>query len=250
MSSNNAETKVSSSEYSWSGNLGLDYPLNSQWDATFNLGRGIRPATLSERFFTGQTGRGSVVGNPNLKTESNFEIDGGIRFHQSDAFAGVYVFRNRIEDFIDRVSTTGDAFTFVNQPAVTIQGFELEGVYSYAPFRFFSNFHKILGSNQSDADVNDIPPTRLLAGIEYENSQWSGSLEFIRQFRKSDPGSVEFALDPAFLIDLKAGYKFSPNIEVSFSGSNLTDETYFASADNRAPLSIGRSFSLEFALSN
>lgn len=251
-SSNNAGERVSASEYSWSGNLGLSYPLNSHWDATLNLGRGIRPATLSEKFFTGQTGRGSVTGNPDLKTESNFELDGGARFHRSNAFAGVYLFRNRIHDFIDRVSTTGEAFTFVNQADVTIKGLELEGFYSYFPFRFYGSFHKIVGSDQSDSDINDIPPTRLLTGIEYEDrkSRWSGSFEMIRQFEKSDPGPVENPLEAALLVNLKASFKVSRNVAFGVSGSNLTDEVYFASADDRAPYSPGRTFGLELILTN
>lgn len=251
-SSNTAGVSVSSSEYSWSGNLGLSYPLNTHWDATLNLGRGIRPATLSEKFFTGQTGRGSVVGNPNLKTESNFELDGGVRYHRSNAFAAFYLFRNQIHDFIDRVATTGESFTFVNQPDVTIKGVELEGFYSYAPFRLYGGFHKIVGSDQSNSDVNDIPPTRLLTGIEYEgpNDRWSGSFELIRQFEKKDPGPVELSIDAALLINLKAAFKISQNVGFGVSGSNLTNETYFASADDRAPYSPGRSFGLELILTN
>ncbi|MCI0614120.1 TonB-dependent receptor, partial [bacterium] len=243
---NNVDQKVSDSEYSWSANYGTSYPLSESWDAVFNVGRGIRPATISEKFFTGATGRGSITGNPNLVTESNLEFDGGVRYHWENGSAGLYVFHNDIEDFIARVGLEDGSFTYFNLPEVRIYGVEGEGYIRWNRFRFYGNFHDITGKDGFDANVNDIPPSRLIAGIEYEpGKHWGALFEIVTQFEKNDPGPDELARDSAFLITLKGDIEVYDFLTFRISGLNLTNETYFDSADNRAPLAIGRNIGFE-----
>ena len=244
---NHAEDSVSDSEYSWSGNFGGDYPLNSNWDMVWNIGRGIRPATISERFFTGETGRGSITGNPNLKTESNLEIDGGIRYHQDRKFAALYLFRNDVEDFIARERLIDGSFTYENLQDVAIYGIEGEGYYDFNTFRVYSNFHVIRGKDGNDANVNDIPPSRMIAGVQYSPKDlwWNGSVELVRQFEKTDAGPDELGRDAALIVNAKMKFFLNDHLSFFVSGFNLTNETYFDSADNRAPLAYGRSFSIE-----
>lgn len=243
---NHAEETVSSSEYSWSGNAGICYSFSNDWDGVLNIGRGIRPATISEKFFTGETGRGSITGNPNLITESNLEFDGGIRFHRGNGFAGLYFFRNKIDNFIARVSVDGDAFTYLNLPGVTISGVEGEGFYLWKSFRFYGNFHVMEGHDSSDQNINDIPPSRIILGLEYEpQRRWGGSLEFVQQFRKRDPGPDEFQRPAAFVLNAGAEIAITDYFKIRVEGLNLNNKTYFDSADNRAPKAIGRSIGLE-----
>lgn len=244
---NQAGTEVSSSENNWSGNFGASYAFSTDWDGVFNLGRGIRPATVSELFFTGETGRGSITGNPSLVTESNLEIDGGIRFHRGKGYAGFYLFRNKIDQFIARVRVEGDSFTYVNLPEVAIYGVEGEAYYGWNSFGFYGNFHSIQGHDGQDLDVNDIPPSRLIAGIEYEPdaSRWLGSIEFVTQFKKSDPGPDELSRDSAFVVNAKAQYAITDSLKIRVDALNLNNGTYYDSADNRAPLAIGRTVGME-----
>ena len=243
---NNATIPASDSEYSWSGNIGVSYPFTSNWDGILNLGRGIRPATISEKFFTGETGRGSITGNPNLVTESNLEFDGGIRYRHGNGFAGFYFFRNDIDQFIARVSVEGDRFTYVNLPGTTISGIEGEGYYGWNQFRFYGNFHVIQGHDNADQDVNDVPPSRVIFGIEYEpDGRYAVSMELVRQFRKSDPGPDELLRAAAFVVNARGEVSLTNNFKLRVEALNLNNETYFDSADNRAPKAIGRSVGLE-----
>ncbi|MCI0414032.1 TonB-dependent receptor [bacterium] len=244
---NHAEDTISDSEYGWSGNFGGDFPLNSNWDVVWNVGRGLRPATISEKFFTGETGRGSITGNPKLKTESNFEFDGGIRYHRDRKFAAFYLFRNDVEEFIARVRLADGSFTYQNLQDVVIYGIEGEGYYDFNTVRIYSNFHVIRGHDGNGADINDIPPSRMIAGLQYspQDFWWNGSVELVRQFEKTDSGPDEAARDAALILNTKMKFFLNDNLSFFVSGFNLTNETYFDSADNRAPLAYGRSFSIE-----
>ena len=245
--SNHATTDVSDSENSWSGNFGVSYAFNEHFEGLFNVGRGIRPATISEKFFTGATGRGTVAGNPNLTTESNIEVDGGVRYRTGNWFAGFYVFHNNIEDFIARVRIADGSFTFSNQPEVSITGIEGEGHYRWNDsLRLYGNFHVMNAKDQADADVNDIPPSRLIAGVEYDHNRfWNGAFEVVGQFEKTDPGPDELEREGALILNMRVGFRPLENLQFRVVGFNLTNKTYFDSADNRAPHAIGRSFGVE-----
>ncbi len=248
LTSNHAGGEVSSTEYSWSGNIGGSRPLNSTWEVIWNLGRGIRPATIGEKFFTGETGRGSVAGNPNLITESNFEIDGGLRLHYGLGHAGFYLFRNNINDFIARVRIADESFTFQNLDDVSIHGVEGEAYYQFNPFQVYGNFHWIRGIDADENDVNDIPPSRAIIGLQYrpQEGSWNAAVEYVHQFEKDDPGPDELERQAANTFNVNIDYKLHPSLNFRVFASNLFDEDYYDSADNRAPLAIGRSVGIEF----
>lgn len=245
--SNSAGTEVSDSEYSWSGNLGGSIPFASSWEVLWNVGRGIRPATIGEKFFTGETGRGSVAGNPNLKTESNFEIDGGVRFHHARGYAGFYLFRNNINDFISRVRIEDESFTFQNLNDVRIHGLEGEAYYQWNPFQVYGNFHWIQGYEAGEIDINDIPPSRSILGLQYRpnGGPWNASLEYIHQFEKGDPGPDELLRKAADVLNATLDFEFHKSFKLRLFASNIFDRAYYESADNRAPLAIGRAIGAE-----
>ena len=75
-------------------------------------GTGLRFPSLSERFFTGVTGRGFVAGNPALDPERSLNADLGLRWYGDRLFLAGYVFRNEIDDYIERVETAPEELTF------------------------------------------------------------------------------------------------------------------------------------------
>ncbi|NIM63411.1 MAG: TonB-dependent receptor, partial [Acidobacteria bacterium] len=81
----------------------------------------------SERFFTGTTGRGFVTGNPVLDPERSLNVDAGVRWYGDKIFLAGYIFRNEIDDYIERIDVSDGELTFVNLTSGTIEGVELEG---------------------------------------------------------------------------------------------------------------------------
>jgi outer membrane receptor protein involved in Fe transport len=78
-----------------------------------------------------------------------------------------------------------------------------------------------------------------------KDAWWNGSFEAVRQFEKTDAGPDEEARDAALILNAKLKFLLNEHLSFFVSGFNLTNETYFDSADNRAPLAYGRSFSIE-----
>ena len=74
-----APDRPSRDDGAWTAFAGLVRPLGNGLELTANLGTGLRFPNLSERFFTGTTGRGQVIGNPDLEPEGSLNVDLGLR---------------------------------------------------------------------------------------------------------------------------------------------------------------------------
>ena len=62
-----------------------------------------------------------------------------------------------------------------------------------------------------------------------------------------DPGSGEMAIPGAFLLDAAATWRLTDGLDHTLRGSNLTDETWFPSADELAVPAPGCGFGLSLA---
>lgn len=232
-------------DQAWSGFVGLVRPLGQGFELTANVGTGLRFPNLSERFFTGTTGRGGTVGNPELDPERSLNVDVGFRWFGDRAFLSAQVFRLEIDDYIERVDLTEDILTYVNLVSGTIEGVELEGFYQLddAWMLTFSG-HAIDGEADDGSPLSDISADRLQIGLEYEAEGWDARLRWQHRFAKDDPGSGEVAIDAVDLVSASFGYQLTPALRLVVRGSNLLDETYLASADDLASAAPGRSLGL------
>jgi iron complex outermembrane receptor protein len=85
------------------GFFGLSLPVGSGVELGANVGTGYRFPGLSERYFSGSTGRGEIVANENLDPERSLTTDAGVRFFGRRLFAAAYLYHTTIDDYIERV---------------------------------------------------------------------------------------------------------------------------------------------------
>jgi iron complex outermembrane receptor protein len=121
----------STSENALTGFAGLVVPLGAGFELASNLGSGLRFPSLSERYFSGTTGRGEVIGNPTLDPERSLNFDVGLRWYGEKLFVSGFVSRNEISDYVERIEIEPDLLTFVNLVSGTITGFEYSGFYQF-----------------------------------------------------------------------------------------------------------------------
>ena len=234
----------------WTAFLGIVQPLGGGLELTANLGTGLRFPNMSERFFTGTTGRGGVIGNPSLEPESSVTADLGLRWFGSQTFFSVQAFHQEIDDYIERVDVDDDLLTFVNLTAGTIIGLEVEGFHQLSdPWLLTWSGHLLDGEEADDQPLADIPANRLLVGLEYERGAWGTRLQLQHRASKDDPGSGEQATPGAQLVSASLSFRLGSNLELTLRGRNLLDEEYFNSADDKSPLAQGRSIGLSLSWS-
>jgi len=231
------------------GFVGAIVPLGHSIELAANLGTGLRFPSLSELFFTGTTGSGGVIGNPELESERALNADLGLRYYGRNVFFSGSVFRNEIDDFIERVEVTEDLLTFVNLTSGTIDGVELEGNWTFQDqWQIFFTGQWIEGRSDQGEPLTDIPANRTTAGLRWGANAWTAEARWQHRFEKVDPGAREQPTPAANLVFATVRWTMRPGLRLNLTGRNLLDETYFTSADRRVPLAPGRSFGLSVDL--
>ena len=229
----------------WSGFLGVAVPVAVGLEVVANAGTGVRFPTLTERFFTGTTGRGGVVGNADLDPETSTSIDAGLRWFGGRLFVETFVFHTEVRDYIEQVDVDEDVSTFVNLTRGRIRGVELDGFFQIDDrFRLRFAGHALEGRDGHGAPLGDIPPRRLDLGGEAKLGRLTLAVDLEYRDAKRDPGPGEARTGHARLIDARAGWELRNDLALWATAANVLDESYRPSADSKSPLATGRAFGL------
>jgi outer membrane receptor protein involved in Fe transport len=227
--------------------LGGILQLDSHLSLIANLGRSFRFPTVSELFYSGLTGRGTVFGNPDLDPESGINLDFGIRYLHSRFYASVYAFRNFISNMIQKYQ--GDAeeeYFFRNLTSGRIHG--IEGDFYLWPgrdFEFRINFHLMDGRDpETEAPLNYIPPFRIAVAGKWAPGRFWLEPKLTLSGAVDEPGPLEIAIDGYTLLDAAAGVDISRHLRLICIGQNLTDSLFRFSADESGVVAPGRGFIL------
>lgn len=133
--SNYTQPTVRSTDQTVVGAASAVYRLADAVSVVGTVGRAFRSPNLVERFFDGATpeGLGYQSPNPDLRAETNVNVDLGVRVRTARAFAEAFVFQNDIHNGI-RISPTGDTvqglpeYQNVNVEKLRFRGVELNGL--------------------------------------------------------------------------------------------------------------------------
>jgi iron complex outermembrane receptor protein len=246
----NARGYAERSDGSASGFLGASAlaPWGIELKAGFSSG--IRYPSLTESFFSGTTGRGSVVGNPDLESERSINVDGALSWRDERGNISLVMFRNQIDRYIERIEISPGVNSFQNVTSGSIWGIEGEAsIVLPARFEFFAQGHWMQGRTDMNDPLADVPPARISTGIQRRAGRIRGELRYQHRFEKTDFASGERAIPGANLLSAEVSLQVWRSIWLGFGIANLTNETYFATADDHAMPEAARSFdvSLEWA---
>jgi len=242
----NASSQESNNYSAWTGFFGGSFKLTEEVVAFANLSRAYRVAGLSELFYTGITGRGFIIAQPDLKPETSLNLDGGIKFIFKRFFAGLYSFYYEIDDLIERylIDPSENILTYGNVNRGQISGYELELEYYPVPgWKLFGNFFSFRGkSKQTDDALNDIPPPRLFMGMRVWLRRFSAEINTTFQQKKKNPGPAEIEIPAYGISSIRASYLFDSSLRLYFVLSNLFNKDYLARPDPDGVEEPGRNF--------
>lgn len=226
--------------------LGATRKISASLTVFLNASTAFRMPSLSEAFYTGISGRSSIVGNPGLEPESSFNLDAGVRIHRRAVFVGVYLFQCSIRGMIEKFPLGDAAYTYDNIERGRIRGLEAEFQLNAAKkLEFFGNAFVYRGvSTASGHYLNDVPSAKLFLGARLWLGRFWGEWNWLGSAAVAHPGPAETPV-PAYAVhDLKTGYYFSNRLFLSLKIANLLDRNYFANADPDIPPAKGRDLSL------
>jgi iron complex outermembrane receptor protein len=226
------------------GFVGVIKPIGNKWEIRGAASSGERFPSLGELFFSGITGRGEVFGNPTLVSERALNTEIGFAFKGSRLIVRSAVFRNDIDDYIERIEFAPDMLTFVNLTSGKIDGVELSGVLrTGANWLISFGGHLLEGRASDGSPLADVPPHEIWSEARWRRGKFQGNVRLAHRATKDDPGSGENSIPSVELLSLSARYQATPKWAFYAGVRNAFDELYYRSADDKAPPATGRTFS-------
>jgi outer membrane receptor protein involved in Fe transport len=232
----------STSDGAFSGFATLSFDVAPDWKIAAQYSHGFRDPSLSDRYFRGVSGRGFVVGNPDLTAETSNQWDLSVRGSLGPVRLGLSGYVYRIADLVERYPSGTDNL-FRNRGEAEIAGAELEADYrlsSRLVVRVIGSLSqgKILDDGSYATDI--LPPTAQLI-VEHEpidGLYWRA--RFLAMARDDRPGLAEVPIAGYGRLDLSAGYQLSDLLMINVSVRNVFDKAYADSADENNILAPGR----------
>lgn len=239
-----ARAGTTTSHGALSGFVALRADLTSGLALTGQLSRGFRDPTLSDRYYAGITGRGFVEGNPDLTPERSLQSDLSLRYDGDGIHGGLYAYRYRITDLVQRYETGPDLYFFRNRGEARLSGveFEVQVGASGDPFSLDLAAGLTRGETEDGAALDGVPPANFRAGLRRRLRARSFAEVVLLAFSADrDPGPTESVRDAYARLDAALGFPITRGAELRLSGRNLLNAAYPISADSRAVLAPGRS---------
>ena len=227
-----------------SGYGSLKVELARGLSLTGQLARGFRDPTLSDRYFRGITGRGFITGNPDLGPEHANQFDVSLRYGRGPVRWAVFGYFYRLSDLVERFEERRDFFFFRNRGEADIRGLEAEVQAEFLDGRYNLEVatHWSHGNTRDDAaPIDDIPGVNVKFDLRRNlaNSRGYAQVRVAVFARDERPGPTEMVTPSFTTVDLGAGWRLSPNVELRGTVKNLFDTTYPVSPDMRAVLAPG-----------
>lgn len=235
--------RFSRNDQSFTAYIGSIFEITPHFSLLANMGRSFRFPTISELFYTGLTGRGTVFGNPDLKPERSVNLDFGMRYLHDKFFGSLYIFSNSVSDMIQKYRGTGEEeYYYRNLTKGRITGIEGEFYFwLIKDFEIFINFHHMRGKEKgTDAALNYIPPSRLTLWPKFTFGKIWVEPKITMAAAVKDPGPLEIEIDGYTLFDIIFGCKLRQNISLFAIAQNISNQTYRSSADESGVDAPGR----------
>jgi outer membrane receptor protein involved in Fe transport len=205
---------------------------------------------LSDRYFRGPSGRGFITGNPELEAETSLQFDLATRYTMARTQFGVFFYQYRITDLIERFQAQTDFFFFRNRGRARLRGFEVEARSALGMGYSVEIAAQVARGRALDdnANLDDISPATFSVLGRKEFGAGYAQARVALLAADDRPGPTEIAAPSATLVDVGAGWRLLPQLELRGLLRNLLDDDYYASPDARWVLAPGRSVSLTAVL--
>ena len=206
----------------FTGQAALGYDMGRAWQVTASYGSAFRGPNLSEQYSPGFGGL--FAGNPNLDPESSTSAELGLYWqHGTIGQASAVVYRTDVDDLI---AFNGEFFQAINIDRARLEGIELQ--YSLARNGWLLKASATLQHTEdllSGQQLLRRPEEKGAVTLDrrFTNGSWLG-IEWFHSGERQDFGGITLASYD--LLNLRAGWAFTPAWRLEFRGDNVTDKFY------------------------
>ncbi|MCE2487259.1 MAG: TonB-dependent receptor [Desulfurellaceae bacterium] len=244
---------VEAFETNVSANGRLIYSPVSWLDLFVGLGRAVRTADATERYFALGPGPGGFyVGNPGLDPEESLEVDVGLRARWGRLAVDGTFFYNRIDDYILQYILDSqfpcphgpcNLRGFRNIAHAALIGADLGLSYAVREDVTVSGaFAYVYAENEADnTALPEIPPLEGRLGVRYEHADWGvwlhPTVRLVQSQHRIDSAFGENTTPGFVTADLSAGWRFLGRHELTINVVNLFDKNYHEHMTRENPFS-------------
>lgn len=200
---------------SFSGSVGLSFPLGDAASFGFSVARAFRAPTVEELFANGfHAALGTFdIGNPELESETNTGFDGVLRVQSGRINGQLAGYYNRVNDYItpnlvgDTLTDEGDQvpLNIYSQADASIGGFEgqIEGeAWRNVVLGVMGDW--LRGKFIDGGDLPFMPAARLGGSARWDNGRFSVGTEYRHAFEQDNVAETETVSEAYDLLNLTA----------------------------------------------
>lgn len=231
-----------------SGFVGGKKRWSERWTSGFYLSHGYRVPTLTERFFSGSTPRGTTLGDPTLEPEYARNLQADIEYRGDNVSVSFSAFHQSIDHYIERVALTPTLQQYVGLEGATIDGTNYSAYWTLSPsFSLRIQGQWLWGEDNNGQPINDVSPHQHDArfGWQYDSQALWLNVSYRQAHR--EPGSGERETNT--VVHFQAGYEreLSSSMTASVFINNITDKRFPVSTDDLAANAQGRDIELNLS---
>jgi iron complex outermembrane receptor protein len=210
---------------------------------TFNASTGYRFPTLEERYYSGVTAQGEIVGNPNLGSERSRGVDLGYAWHDDAWSLEAHAWRNVVDDLIQLTDLAPDVNGYGNVGEGTLHGAEVAlGWAAPAPgLALRASAAVVRGHDETGRPLYGIPPVTAELEARYARGDWSVGARYSHRWKMDRPGFEEVERDAVDVVDADLRWRLRDGLDLQFYLRNAFDENYYATADELSTFAQERS---------
>ena len=237
--------EVSSTSLNPSLSLGVSKKLNKSFEAELWLGHAQRSGSITERyinFLPVGVDPFEMIGNPELSSEKNNQLDVILKFQKASTQVQVSGFMAAVNDFISseirheinpKMATAPGVRQFINIDNAVLKGFEITWIQQFTSTisHRLSMAYTHGNNKETNEALPEIPPMDLRYSLfgNFLKNKLHPELSFRHVWKQnriaSSFGETE---TPAFnLIDLSINYEINKHLQCNASINNLLDEMYY-----------------------
>lgn len=224
-------------------NLGLIWTPADKQRATLNLASGYRFATLEERFFSGVTPQGEIVGNANLGSEHSLGLDIGYAIDLGPWQVQANLWRTDVDDLIQLQAFADGVNGYGNVGKARLHGLELGlGWQASEQLHLQASSAVVRSKDETTGDpLYGAPPLTVTLDARYQMERLSLGLLYQHRAAMTRPGFEEVERPAVNLVDLDVNIPMGNAWTLQVYARNALNQNYFATADVLSALAPERS---------
>ncbi|WP_231125191.1 TonB-dependent receptor domain-containing protein [Alteromonas mediterranea] len=244
--SDNTGTNENVTATNLSGYIGVNYQLAKRWATSLYVSSAFRNPSLTERFFAGETPRGTVIGSTKLQTESALNSQATFAYNSEQLQGAIDVFYQQIDNYIERQAIADDVLQYANLDSATIKGLSYQLSWQSKAYNIDATLSGawVNGRDELGNAIADIPADnhRFNVGMTLGSARFFTTVVY--RANKSDVAEGERTLDDVITLDVGGSWRMNERIVLQASWENLTNQRYYTSTDDKAPFAQGKSIQL------